>query len=296
MMNIVKHFGKPNANQRSDMGGSPLVIHKTAQSQAIRPFTLFFCFALFFTLTTPQLSHAKGEQLLHKASYEGSYKGLDISMTRTLTHISGERYKLETKTNNFFGRIVEYEEFLWTETNTIYPLYYRYKQRVLGVSKKRSISYDWQTLTATSKYKKKKRTMSIQKGVLGPMTYQLMFQIDLLSSKNNAPVAFDYQFVRRGELKHYTFISLGKEKLQYKKQKIAQASAFMRENESKKKQTKIWFDSDNRHTLSALQQTKDNKVHNLFLTSSQYFLAMASTPFQKLIAPKEVNNTPLQRE
>ncbi len=237
--------------------------------------------ALSFFLA--QAAQAAQETLLHKAVYEGSYKGLDISMTRTLKHISGERYKLETRTDNFFGKIVEYEEFLWTESNKIYPLYYRYKQRVLGISKKRSISYDWQALTATSKYKKKKRTLPIHKGVLGPMTYQLMFQIDLIEATATPPAPFDYQFVRRGELKRYTFSQLDNEKLQYKKQSIAQASAFIRMDENKKKQTKIWFDPDNRYTLSALQQTKDKKVHNLFLTSSQYFPATNSHAMTTLI-------------
>ncbi len=282
MISIFRGVTGPNANHCKEQ-----IQHGPAKARFVLtspPFALLLCFTLLIALIFPQQSEAKGEQLLHKATYEGSYKGLNISMTRTLTHISGERYKLETKTNNFFGKIVEYEEFLWTKTNNIYPLYYRYKQKVLGVSKKRSISYDWQTLTATSKSKKKTRTLPIQKGVLGPMTYQLMFQIDLLSNTRGGSNTFDYQFVRRGVLKHYTFSPVGREKLNYKKKSIARASAFVRENENKKKKTKIWFDPDNRHTLSALQQTKDNKVHNLFLTSSQYFPAITNTPFQEYLS------------
>ncbi|MFL0800489.1 MAG: DUF3108 domain-containing protein [Agarilytica sp.] len=246
----------------------------------------FFAISLVF-MTYPQQSNAAGEQLLHQATYEGSYKGMDISMTRRLIHISGERYKLETKTNNFFGRIEEYEEFLWTAPNTIYPLYYHYKQKVLGVSKKRSISYDWKALTATSQYKKKKRTLQIEKGILGPMSYQLMFQIDLIHGKSDMPKALTYQFIRRGEFKQYVFNVLGKEKLRYKKQTISQAIAFTRENENKSKKTKIWFDPDNQYTLSALQQTKDNKVHNLFLTSSQYFIGEGALSAAKFLVPQK---------
>ncbi len=284
MISIFRCFIEPSANRPRKQAQPRPVKARFALSASL--FAQRLCFTLFIALTFSQQSEAKSEQLLHKATYEGSYKGLNISMTRTLTHISGERYKLETKTNNFFGKIVEYEEFLWTKTNNIYPLYYRYKQKVLGVSKKRSISYNWQTLTATSKYKKKKRTLPIQKGILGPMSYQLMFQIDLLSDTHRGQNTLDYQFVRRGALKHYTFSPAGREKLNYKKKSIAQANAFVRENENKKKKTKIWFDPDNRYTLSALQQTKDNKVHNLFLTSSQYFPAATDTPFQELLSQK----------
>ncbi len=289
MIKIVSGFKASTANHHIGLVKYSSA-NKTPLPLAIRPFARLSYFALLVMLMLPLQSNAAGEQLLHKATYEGSYKGLDITMTRTLTHISGERYKLETKTDNFFGKIVEYEEFLWTETNNIYPLYYRYKQKVLGISKKRSISYNWQALTATSKFKKKKRTLPIQKGMLGPMTYQLMFQIDLLSNKNNLPATLNYQFIRRGVLKHYTFSPLGKEKLSYKKKNITQATAFIRENESKKKKTKIWFDPNNRHTLSALQQTKDKEVHNLFLTSSQYFPAVTSTPFQTLFPLNDIRH------
>lgn len=241
---------------------------------------ILFASFLWLGLST-SYGFADYPRTLHQAKYEGEYDNFDIVMTRTLVHLGGNHYKLETKTKNFFGSITEKEIFLWPSQKIIQPISYRYKRRIFGITKKRKVQYDWESLTATSEYKKKKKTIAITNGVLGPMTYQLMIQIDLLANSKQ----FEYSFIDRGKLKRYVFTKSGAENIRYKNRTISKAVKLTRENEGRKKKTSIWFDAENHFTLSLIKQTKKNDEHTLFVTSSQFFHPLNSTPLSNLIFP-----------
>ncbi len=205
-------------------------------------------------------------RVIHQAKYQGSYEGMNITMTRTLTHLGGTRYRLRSKTKNFIGSFEEQEEFLWLNDLSIRPVSYRYKQKLFGISRKRSIDYNWGNLTARYKYKNKKKTIKLHDGILGPMTYQLKIQTDLLQGKES----FEYKFIKRGKIKTYQFKPVGTESIRADKYSIPNAKAIARSNEGKNRKTKIWFDNDDKYTLVSLKQTKGNDSHQIFLTSSHY--------------------------
>ncbi len=251
--------------------------------------TLQFSFkiVLFASFLWLGLSTSNGfadpQQTLHQAKYEGEFDKFKLDMTRTLVHLGGNRYKLETKTKNFFGSINEKEVFLWPSQKVIQPISYRYKQNIFGIKKKRKVQYDWKNLTATSEYKKKKKTIAITKGVLGPLTYQLMLQVDLLTKSKQ----FEYFFIDRGKLKKYTFVAKGLESIQYKSRTISKAVKMTRKNEGGKKQTSIWFDTENYFTLSSIKQTKKNDTHILFVTSGNFYHPLSDTPLSSLVFPPQ---------
>lgn len=235
---------------------------------------------LWLGLSTPS-GFADSKRTLHQAKYEGEFDNFNIDMTRTLVHLGGDQYKLETKTKNLFGSITEKEIFLWPSQKVIQPISYRYEQNIFGIKKKRKIKYDWTNLTATSEYKKKKKTVSIANGVLGPMTYQLMIQVDLLTESKK----FEYSFIDRGKLKKYTFVDNGIESIAYKNVTIEKAVKLTRKNEGHKKKTSIWFDTENNFTLSSIKQMKNNDIHILFITSSHSFHPLIDTPLSTLAPP-----------
>lgn len=231
-------------------------------------------FALVATIFSSQAS-PNASKLLHQVKYQGKYEGMKITVTRTLTQLGGQRYRLSSKTKSFIGSFEEHEEFFWFNDQTIQPVAYRYKQRMFGISRKRSIDYNWENKTARYKYKGKNRTIPLSDGILGPMTYQLKFQIDLLQEQKT----FDYRFIQRGKIKHYKFKRLGSEQITSKKRTITNAIAFVRDNEDKKRKTKIWFNQNDQYTLASLKQTKGKKSHQIFLTSSQYY-PLDNTPLE----------------
>lgn len=241
---------------------------------------LFLLISLVFSTS---IGFADFQQTLHQAKYEGEYDNFNIEMTRTLVHLGGDRYKLETKTKNLFGSIKEKEVFLWPSQKIIQPISYRYEQNIFGIKKKRKVQFDWKTLTATSEHKKKKKTIGITKGVLGPMTYQLMLQVDLLSKSSQ----FEYSFIDRGKLKEYTFEVKGLESIQYKNKSISKAVKMTRKNEGSKKQTSIWFDTENYFTLSSIKQSKKNDVHILFVSSGNFYHPLSNTPLSSLVLPPQ---------
>lgn len=239
-------------------------------------FTLF----LWLGLSTSN-GFADSPRTLHQAKYEGEYDNFNIDMTRTLVHLGGDLYRLETKTKNLFGSITEKEIFMWPSQKIIRPISYRYKQNIFGITKKRKVQYDWKSLTATSEYKKKKKTIAITNGVLGPMTYQLMIQIDLLAGNKQ----FEYSFIDRGKLKKYAFAKSATESIHYQNITISKAVKLTRENEGRKKKTAIWFDTEKHFTLSLIKQTKRNDEHTLFVTSSIFSHPLNNTPLYSLVFP-----------
>lgn len=217
--------------------------------------------------------------LLHSAEYTGEYKSFDIEFTRKIEFLGDERYRIYSKARFFLGYIEETEDFLWREADQIIPLNYRYKQKVFGIGRKRSIDFDWDDMKAKSNDDGDEKMLTLEPGMLGPMSYQLKLQVDLLQGKKE----FDYQFVNRTRIKHYDFAVSGYEDIQYKDQVIKNAIKLTRENEGDDKTTTIWLTPDHRFTLASLEQKKEDDEHTIFLTASEYPQTRKDHPWSALV-------------
>jgi len=158
------------------------------------------------------------------------------------------------------------------------PLQYRYSQSIFGLRRKRKIDFDWQQGQATSTDKEKTKTIPISTGVLGPMSYQLKIQLDLINGK---PVD-EYHFVNRGKLKHYKFNALGMEQID--KTDITRGLALHIERISSKKDrsTSLWFDPENAFSVIMLSQEDKGDNYTLQLKKNHFYPPFDNTPFSKL--------------
>ncbi len=238
---------------------------------------VLFTAALFIVTS---VSHASANpRVIHQASYQGEYEGLDVDLTRTLVHLGANHYRLEAHAENFLGKVKEHEDFLWLDDGSIQPLAYRYKQRIFGISRQRAIDFDWQRNIAVCREKGKARQVALQQGVLGPMSYQLKLQLDLM---NKAKV-FDYTFVRRRKVKQYHFTLSEQGPLTEGKTHIENGIKLERKHEDGNRSTTIWFDADKHFTLAALIQEKDDDEHSLFIKNSHFNYPLTGTAFERLI-------------
>ncbi len=209
-------------------------------------------------------------RLVHEAFYEGEFQGININMVRRLWELGDDRFKLETVANNFLGKIEESEEFIWSNEQSITPLNYRYSQRVFGIKRSRKIDYDWQENIAFAKDKKKRKKIILAKNTLGPLTYQLQLQLDVLANKPK----LEYRFINKTSVKQYTFVI--EEETESETNKLVKV---MRTNESSDRSTTIWLNKSDHCTIFKLEQMKSDKSHVLSFTKGTYHSPLANTPY-----------------
>lgn len=230
----------------------------------------FFCLVFLFTTSV-----VAKERLIEKSVYDGSYRGVNITMIRELYHVSDKHFRLQAKAKSFWGTINEEEEFYWSENGEIQPINYQYSQSVLGVKRIRSIAYNWQESKALSIDKKKQVSLSLEPGILGPMTYQLKLRLDLAAKKES----LQYKFINRGAIKDYIFSPVHTLKIEHKNSTIENALYVKRTNERSDKQTNLWFDVDKHFVIASLEHIKKGKRHRLFISSTELYPPLSGTPY-----------------
>lgn len=265
---------------------------------------LVFTASLFVTYPA-----CAAERQLQNAVYKGDYKGVGIDMTKQLLDLGEGIFLLSAKADNFMGSIKEYERFHWNADGSITPLEYYYKQRVFGISKKRTIAFNWKEHSATARDHKKSEVIALTPGMLGPMTYQLQLQLDLAKQKSvllktsrdsdgNINYAttqqinnrvFEYTFVYRTKIRTYGFVIEGVQAFEQNGTRIANALLLQRRDNDEQKSTQIWFDIEDNFILASLQQNEEDETHQLFLKENTYFPPFENTPYAAFCPPAEEN-------
>lgn len=244
-------------------------------------------FGVMLCLTA--LTSLASERLLSVGHYDAKYRGSNIKMERKLFELGQGRFKLSAKAKNFWGSIKEEEVFEWSSEAGIRPVSYFYRQKILGLTRKRSIDFDWSRHTALANYKKIDSELALEKGMLGPMTYQLQMQLDLLSDKikkksGGESPSFRYAFVNKNRIKKYVFdVASRSDTIAHKKLSVDDAVKLKRSNEKPGRSTFIWFDPAENYTMAALKQVRSDGENTLFLLDQRYFPPMDNTPYQALV-------------
>ncbi|MFT5083607.1 MAG: hypothetical protein ACI9Y1_001652 [Lentisphaeria bacterium] len=214
-------------------------------------------------------------RILHEANYQGEFKGFTIKMTRTLYELGGGRFLLKANATSILGYIEESEEFLWSEAAGIVPQNYRYKQSVFSIKHYRSIDYDWSNMVAHTKDKKDTKKLPLQEGILGPMSYQLKLQLDLVKGEQQ----LNYHFVNRNKVKNFEFSRSDEKYSGQEKVWTDNAILVKRTNEGDDRQTKLWFDVGGHFTLASLLQEDGGDSHAMVMESYTFYPPFDKTPF-----------------
>lgn len=248
---------------------------------------LLLCFCLLI-LSVP--AWAKND-LLHEAQYEGEYKNINILMVRKLWKTADNEFLLETKAKNFMGSIVESESFYWSKETGIKPIQYRYKQKVFGIKRERGVKFDWNNNTAKSFDRDDEASHTLEEGILGPLTYQLQIQLDLLKQKSvKQGETYEYNFIDRNKLKNYVFAAQNS----INTKNVSEANHVLelkRVNESKNKTTNLFLNAKDHFTMLKLEQIKKDKSHSLNFVKGNYYFPLAESPYASLAASdSEIRN------
>jgi len=231
---------------------------------------------LFATACSLPNSIQAKERVLQRSEYSGRYKSFEIKMIRSLTELGNGRFMLHASAKNIFASIEEYEVFAWENDHAIRPIKYRYKQRIFGVKKTRTIDFHWDSSIAVNIEKKNRKEIKIPLGTLGPMSYQLQLQLDLINHRD----LLEYHFVSRGKLKNYKFNRAGI--ISLKKQHtlgVEKALLVSRASSDEKRKADLWFDIENHYNLVKIAYTKKGKTNSMSMVSDSKFPPYENTPY-----------------
>ena len=236
-------------------------IHQTAPQRA----TLVHCCAILAGLLLC-VCRAYGEQLF-EATYTGKFAGFNITTTRTLEKISGDKYVLSSVAKSGFASIKEKSHFL-SVANNFMPTGYDYQRNIFGVKAKKKVRFDWGEKKAYYTRDNKESSLrehDIELGILDPSLYQLKLQKDLATQNKT----LKYSYVRSSKINVMEF-GLHKETSISVNKKEYPALEYKRINDDDKK-TFVTVIPELAYQIAKISVTdEDNKTYSTTIKAFSY--------------------------
>ena len=201
--------------------------------------------------------------IIYKATYSAKYNGMDIEAFHQLEEVEPGYFREVLKAKNFFGKIDEESLFRVTEDNDLIPCTYRYNRSLMGISRKESQVFDWESKTLNYKKGDKEKTLNIEPGVLDLITHKLQIRQDLKKGLQE----FSYPVISRGKLKQYNYRVVQKEPLETPIG-LLNTVKVERVRENSERQTIIWLASDWDYLIVKLEQVEDGDSHQMNIDSA----------------------------
>jgi hypothetical protein len=216
---------------------------------------------------------------LFTATYEGEYSNMNITMTRTLS-VNDEQFRLTSNARSFMARIDEASDFR-IAGNTLQPQTYSYRRKIFGIKKSESLDFDWRALSAIYKEgSQNKGQTKLVPTALDPTLYQLQLQRDVATFPDQ--VLFRYSFIRRNQVKTYSFKRVGFSPIHFNKMTY-QAIELVR-TDVDEKETRLWLIPELDWVLAKIKHTEeDGDIYEVTLTG--YEGSHALTKFMKTDPP-----------
>ncbi len=203
------------------------------------------------------VSLACSAENLLQAKYQSQYSGLNVEITRTVSSLEDGTYTFDLDANSAFAKISEKSIFSKPEKDFI-PHTYFYIRKVLGISKKERVEFDWKKNIGRylAGKKKKNKDHPLKKNTLDSSLYQLQLQRDLY---NQAP-SLSYTYIQRGSLRRRNFVVTG-ETTYSLNDKSYRAITLKRVSKDPDKHTEIYVIPELMYTIAYIKQVKKSDVY-----------------------------------
>lgn len=190
-----------------------------------------------------------------EVSYNASMeKGVSLSgdARRRLQERDDGTWVYRTDVDSFIADIDESLVFRW-ENGRVVPLRYRYSlSGFLIKDRKQAIDFDWDKQVATGHHRGKKFSLPLEDGALDPMGYQLQLRNDIKDGKTD----MTYRVIDKGRYDTDRFAVITEETLDKNGQTVSTLKAEKVRGEDSKRQTLMWFATDQDYMLVRLLQVE----------------------------------------
>ncbi|BFM48814.1 DUF3108 domain-containing protein [Marinomonas sp. THO17] len=191
-------------------------------------------------------------------------KGISLKVEgkQTLSKQTGDMWKFIFTADSLIASLMESSEF-YVRDHQIIPTQYHYKTKVLGKTRKATLTFDWKKRLVRNDVEEKPWNLTISPNTLDKLSIQLQIRQDLKQGKNQ----FDYLIADGGYIKNWLF---QREKTETIKTKLGYLSAIKMvrtDNLSKGKQTSFWFVPELDYLLVKLVHKEDGESYSLDIES-----------------------------
>ncbi|RBO82220.1 DUF3108 domain-containing protein [Marinomonas aquiplantarum] len=191
-------------------------------------------------------------------------KGISLKVEgkQTLSKQSGDMWKFAFSADSLIASLNESSQF-YVRDHQIIPTKYQYKSKVLGKTRKATLTFDWKKQLVRNDVEEKPWNLSISPNTLDKLSIQLQIRQDLKQGKNE----FDYLIADGGYIKNWQF---KREKMETVNTKLGRLSAIKMlrtDNLSKGKQTSFWFVPKLDYLLVKLEHKEDGESYHLDIDS-----------------------------
>ncbi|WP_394178969.1 DUF3108 domain-containing protein [Marinomonas posidonica] len=191
-------------------------------------------------------------------------KGISLKVEgkQTLSKQSGDMWKFAFSADSLIASLNESSQF-YVKDHQIIPTKYQYKSKVLGKTRKATLTFDWKKQLVRNDVKEKPWNLSIHPNTLDKLSIQLQIRQDLKQGKNE----FDYLIADGGYIKNWQFKREKMETINTKLGRLSAIKMIRTDNLSKVKQTSFWFVPKLDYLLVKLEHKEDGESYHLDIDS-----------------------------
>ena len=197
----------------------------------------------------------------YRVEYTARYNGLPITLARTFSPHDGG-YRIATEASNFLGSITEEETFAAPAAGNLDPIRYRYRRSIFGNKRREETVFDHRNRRITNTYKKETVDLPYAGNVLGPLSYQIQMQLDLLAGTRE----FSYPVVTRGRIKDYLYRITREETIDTPLGKI-DTLVLERVRDDDERETYLWLAEKFQYLPVKLLQREDGESYEMLIQS-----------------------------
>ena len=214
-----------------------------------------------------KLSDTQNDPFLeaYSAVYSTVWKkgiSLKVEGKQTLTKQNGDMWKFAFTADSLIASLKESSEF-YVRDHQIVPTKYHYKTKVLGKTRKATLTFDWKKQLVRNDVEEKPWNLSINPNTLDKLSIQLQIRQDLKQGKNE----FDYLIADGGYIKNWQFKRDKMETINTKLGHLSAIKLVRTDNLSKGKQTSFWFVPKLDYLLVKLVHQEDGESYTLDIDS-----------------------------
>ena len=181
-------------------------------------------------------SYSYAGEVVFSQDFKTRIQGISITTNRSLEITDEGTYVFLIKTSNFFVKLQEESVFERLEDGSFRPLSNKSERKILGVSRKFSTTFDWNSMVATYERGDEIKETVLEPGMVDRTMYQYLIELELRSGN---PV-LNYQVVDRGRIRNYIFENLGVEDIEIEGQPMS-ASKLRRVSDDGDRETLVWM-------------------------------------------------------
>jgi hypothetical protein len=214
--------------------------------------------ALSKTFSNPAELDNTPQLIPHIAQYTAKIKkgiSLNGTATRTLSKMANGDWSYSFIVKTAPADITETSKFRQLQSGLWKPYSYNYELSGFFVKdRKQSVAFDLDNGKANESYKDRNWSVSVSPTILDRLNYQLRLQTQVADP--NAELVYDV--LHKGKIRTYKFAVLKTETISTA---IGEKEAIVVEkvrDESKKRETRLWFDSAAPHALLKMIQVEDS--------------------------------------